>query len=70
MLELLDLDVLGFDGRLRRLQFGSLVLHDLSHLPQHFLQENRVCRKAIEVEPHARNDNGIGQKSHRKAQFS
>lgn len=55
MLKPFDLQVLGFDGRIHRLQFGPLQFHDLGHLAQNFLQENRVCGKAIKVEPHARN---------------
>lgn len=44
---------LGFDGPLRNLQLIPFCFHSLGHLPQHFLQENRVCGKAIKVEPHA-----------------
>ena len=33
--------------------FGPFLLHDIGHLQQHFLQENRVCGKAIKGEPHA-----------------
>ena len=53
MLQLFYGQALGFDGLLRNLQFIPFHLHSLGHLPQHFLQENRVCRKAIKVEPHA-----------------
>ena len=53
MLQLFDRQALSFDDLLRRSQFGSLHLHDLSHLPQHFLQEDGVCGETIKVEPHA-----------------
>jgi hypothetical protein len=53
MLELFDPQGLGFDGDLRRRQFGPFLLHDIGHLQQHFLQENRACGKAIKGEPHA-----------------
>jgi hypothetical protein len=53
MLELFDPQGLGFDRGLRRRQFGPFLLHDIGHLQQHFLQENRVCGKAIKGEPHA-----------------
>jgi hypothetical protein len=56
MLELFDPQGLGFDGCFRCRQFGPFLLHDIGHLQQHFLQENRVCRKAIKGEPHARDD--------------
>jgi hypothetical protein len=42
MFELLDLQGLGLDGGLRRCQLGAFLLHDIGHLPQYFLQENRV----------------------------
>ena len=44
---------LGFDSLLRNLQLILFCFHSLGHLPQHFLQENWVCGKAIKVEPHA-----------------
>src|SRR3546814_2805273 len=53
VLQLFDRQALSFDGLLCCPQFGPLQLHDLSYLPQHFLQENGVCREAIKVEPHA-----------------
>lgn len=53
MFELLDLQRLGIDRRLRHLQLSTFPLQDIGHLAQHFLQENRVCWKAIKGEPHA-----------------
>jgi hypothetical protein len=53
MLQLFDLQALGLDGLSGRLQLAAPHLHGLGHLPQHFLQKNRVCGKAIKVEPHA-----------------
>jgi len=53
MLQLFDCQALGFDGLLHHLQFGALRLNGIDHLPQYFLQQNRVCGKAIKVEPHA-----------------
>ncbi|TCM12126.1 hypothetical protein EDF56_11910 [Novosphingobium sp. PhB165] len=53
VLQLFDRQALSFDGLLCRSQFGPLQFHDLSHLPQHFLQEDRVCGETIKVEPHA-----------------
>lgn len=53
VLQLFDRQALNFDDLLCRPQFGPLQLHDLSHLPQHFLQEDGICGETIKVEPHA-----------------
>src|SRR3546814_13455417 len=59
-----------FDGLLCCPQFGPLQLHDLSYLPQHFLQENGVCREAIKVEPHAPDYSASGiSRLHKTAVF-
>ncbi|WP_162182183.1 hypothetical protein [Sphingobium sp. ba1] len=55
MLELFDPQGLGFDRSFRGPQFGPFPLHDIGHLQQHFLQENRVCGEAIKGEPHGLN---------------
>ncbi|CCW15845.1 hypothetical protein EBBID32_1730 [Sphingobium indicum BiD32] len=68
MLELFDPQGLGFDRGLRRRQFGPFLLHDIGHLQQHFLQEDRVSGKAIE--PHAANNSGSRRQSlHKMAVF-
>ena len=66
MLELFDPQGLGFDGGFRRRQFGPFLFHDIGHLQQHFLQEDRVCGKAIKGEPHAADDSGSPWKSLQK----
>ena len=58
MLELFDPQDLGFDRGFRGPPFGPFLFHGIGHLQQHFLQEDRVCRKAIKGEPHAADDSG------------
>lgn len=69
MFELLDLQYLDLDGGLGRLQFGAFLLHHSDHLPQYFLQVNRVGGKAFKVEPHARDYSGNGSKIQQKWLF-
>src|SRR3546814_5286814 len=70
VLQLFDRLALSFDGLLCCPQFGPLQLHDLSYLPQHFLQENGVCREAIKVEPHAPDYSASGiSRLHKTAVF-
>src|SRR3546814_10674985 len=66
VLQLFDRQALSFDGLLCCPQFGPLQLHDLSYLPQHFLQENGVSREAIKVEPHAPDYSASGISRHHK----